>query len=63
MYATCFSLYLGRPQAWHHKNICRDKQQKSKGPLLTHCQIFIVSSCICSYVAMPEDSLKHAAYM
>jgi hypothetical protein len=41
MYATCFAMYLGHPEACKLKNICRKKQQKSNRPLLTFT-VFIV---------------------
>ena len=45
MYATCFDLYLGHPQACQYKNIYSNIQQKSKGPLFTVTVTVILLIC------------------
>ena len=35
MYATCFSVYFGQPQACQHKNHTKEDITESKGPHLT----------------------------
>ena len=35
MYATCFGLYLGQPQACLHKKSYREYNENLKGPFFT----------------------------
>jgi hypothetical protein len=41
MYATCFGLYLGHPQACQYKNLKEDTV-KSKGPFFTVTVLFLI---------------------
>lgn len=57
IYATCFGMYLGHPEACQLKNICRKKQRKSNRPLLAFT-VFIVLKDHTKYVTWPMSLLK-----